>query len=105
MNYPLIHKEEERYYAFEIEGKIAKVQYVRKDHKFFLTHTEVPEPLAGQGIGSALVEAVLAEVERNHWIVIPLCPFADTYIQEHPKWKHLLMKGLKIKRKHPVNKK
>lgn len=48
MEHTLINNEVKRYYAFEVEGKTARIEYIIAPHKFFLTHTEVPEPLAGK---------------------------------------------------------
>lgn len=56
-------------------------------------HTEVPPQLEGQGVGSALVEKVLAEVKQRQRQLIPLCPFVTSYLKRHPEWQRLVAPG------------
>ena len=71
---------------FEVlrDGLLAVLQYDRTDHRLILLHTEVPEPLAGQGIGSALVRAALAYAREAHMLVLPRCPVVQIYLHGHP---------------------
>ncbi len=81
-------------YEFHIEGSIPKVEYRRTKEKIYLTHTEIPKKLEGQGIASQLVKAVFEEIERQGLTLVPLCPFVAGYIQEHPEWKKLVAKDV-----------
>jgi hypothetical protein len=65
--------------AYELEGDTIR-----------FTHTEVPEELEGQGIGSRLVKGALADVRRRHLKVVPLCAFVRHYIETHPDTQDLL---------------
>ncbi len=96
MNYTLVNNEAAKQYEFDVDGKIAKIEYIRTTDKIFLTHTEVPTTLEGKGIGSALVKAVLEDVKKKDLILVPLCPFVAAYIKRHPEWKTLVLKGVKI---------
>ncbi len=96
MNYTLVNNEAAKQYEFDVDGKIAKIEYIRTTDKIFLTHTEVPVGLEGKGIGSALVKAVLEDVKKKDLILVPLCPFVAAYIKRHPEWKTLVLKGVKI---------
>ncbi len=49
-----------------------------------LVHTEVPEAWGGRGIGGRLVRAALARAKANGLTVVPWCPFARRWLQEHP---------------------
>lgn len=96
--YELIDRVERKQYEFHIEGFTPKIEYLKsKNGEIYLTHTEVPSPLEGKGIGSSLVEAVLHDVERQGLRVVPLCPFVAGYIQKNPEWKKLVMEGINIK--------
>lgn len=53
-------------------------------------HTEVPESLAGGGIGSRLVEGALAHARGIGVQVIPRCPFVAAYIRRHPEERDLV---------------
>ena len=53
-------------------------------------HTEVPDALAGRGIGSRLAKGALAQVRDRGLKVVPRCPFIRGYIEKHPEWQDLL---------------
>jgi hypothetical protein len=94
--YELKNNRINKQFEFHIDGLIPKLEYIRAKDRIFLTHTEVPEKLEGQGIGSQLIKAVLEEVERQELTLVPLCPFVAGYIKEHPEWKRLVLKGINI---------
>lgn len=96
-NYELIDNEGRHQYEFHIEKYIAKIEYIKsKNGEIYLTHTEVPVPLGGKGIGSKLVEKVLEDIEKKELRLVPLCPFVAGYIHKHPEWKRIVMKGVHI---------
>ena len=98
MTYTLIDNEAAKQYEFHIDGAVAWIEYIKvaAQNKIFLTHTEVPKALEGKGIGSSIVKAVLEEVKKNDWTLVPLCPFVAAYIKRHPEWKSLVLKGINI---------
>ena len=48
-----------------------------------LVHSEVPEELQDQGIGSSLVVAALHHAREKELKVLPSCPFVAAYISRH----------------------
>lgn len=64
--------------------------------EIYLTHTEVPPALEGKGIASQLVLKVLQDIEHKNLKLVPLCPFVAGYIQKHPEWKKLIMRGVRV---------
>lgn len=92
----LINNQEAKQYEFPLDGQTAFIAYIKANDKIFLTHTEVPKSLEGKGIGSKLVNAVLNEIDKNDWTLVPLCPFVAGYIKRYPEWKKLVLKGIKI---------
>lgn len=64
-------------------GYTGVLTYSEKDGKLYLLHTEVPEELEGQGVGSRLVRASLDYAREHRLRVVPFCPFAKAYIQRH----------------------
>lgn len=96
-DYKLIDNKEKKQYEFHVGSHIAKIEYIKTNNgEIYLTHTEVPVVLEGQGIGSQLVQKVLHDIEQNDLRLIPLCPFVAGYIKKHPDWKRLVMKGVNI---------
>ncbi|MEM6722712.1 MAG: GNAT family N-acetyltransferase [Bacteroidota bacterium] len=94
--YQLIDNTAAKQYEFHIGDQIARIEYIKAADRIFLTHTEVPQSLEGQGIGSAIIKAALEEVKANNWTLIPMCPFVAMYIKKHPEWKDLVLKGINI---------
>ena len=55
-----------------------------------IKHTEVPEELEGQGIGSRLARGVLEQARARGLKVVARCPFVSGYMQRHPEFDDLL---------------
>jgi predicted GNAT family acetyltransferase len=69
---------------------VAFVAYCQDGDRIVLTHTEVPEALAGQGIGSQLIRGVLDHLRATAVTVVPLCEFVAAYIERHPEYRDML---------------
>ncbi len=54
-----------------LPGYVAFLDYRLSGERIFFTHTEVPEEVEGQGIGSKLVEAALQDARARRLTVIP----------------------------------
>ena len=95
--YKLTDNKDKKQYEFHIEGFTPKIEYIKNNNgEIYLTHTEVPDQLGGRGIGSELVKQVLENIEKQGLRLVPLCPFVAGYIQKHPDWKRIVMRGIKI---------
>lgn len=82
----------EQRYEFDIDGAKAFVEYSKQPGLAILTHAYVPEHLEGQGIGSALVRAVLEDLKIKKLQIVPQCSFVAQYICRHPEWEALIYK-------------
>jgi predicted GNAT family acetyltransferase len=71
-------------FEVETDGQLAQLVYRLRAGRLVLVHTEVPQALAGRGIGSLLVAAAVDRAEREELTVVPLCPFARGWLQRHP---------------------
>jgi uncharacterized protein len=69
---------------------VAFVEYRREDDRIALLHTEVPEALSGQGVGSKLVRGVLDALRAEGSKVVPRCGFVAAYVERHPEYRDLL---------------
>ncbi len=94
--YELVDNAEANRYEFCIAGYLARSEYIRTKDKVFLTHTEVAPELEGRGIGAALTEAVLKDIESKGLMLIPLCPYVAGYLKRHPEWRKLVLKGVNV---------
>lgn len=73
-----------------VQDDLAFISYRTNGDVISLMHTEVPEDLEGQGIGSALVEKTFQYLEANNLRMVPRCAFVSTYLKRHPEWNRLL---------------
>ena len=96
MRYQLIDNKEKKRYEFQLPEHTPHIEYIRTKDKIYLTHTEVPVALEGQGIGSEMVKQALEDVKEKDLTLVPLCPFVAAYIKEHPEYKALVLKGINI---------
>ena len=86
----VIRNDDRNRYELSVDGKLAVSEYNRLTNAVMLTHTEVPEALEGQGVGSALARGALDDVRAQGLEVIPLCPFIAAFIRRHPEYLDLV---------------
>ena len=58
--------------------------------KMIIEHTEVDESLKGQGIGTKLLDQLVAYVRKEEIKVIPLCPFAKAIFKKNQELRDVL---------------
>jgi uncharacterized protein len=76
---------EESRFVFRTPGAVAELDYRLKGSRFILVHTEVPDALSGHGVGGRLVRAALDRAVRDGLTVVPSCPFARHWLEQHPE--------------------
>jgi predicted GNAT family acetyltransferase len=84
------NNEAEQQYELDVEGQLALAAYRLRDGRITFTHTEVPEALEGQGVGSKLVKAALDDARAQGLKVVPACAFVKHYIETHAEEQDLL---------------
>lgn len=67
------------------DGAVAELTYRRRANRLVLVHTGVPESLGGRGIGGHLVQAAVDRALSEGLTVVPLCPFARSWLERHPE--------------------
>ncbi len=80
----VVDNPEESRLELRADGYLAELVYHRYDHRLVLVHTEVPPELEGRGIGGVLVTAAIDLASRAGLTLVPLCPFARSWLQRHP---------------------
>jgi hypothetical protein len=88
----LTHQPDRHRFVLSLPGGDAFVEYAEAGPRTLdLQHTVVPEAEQGQGVGSALVERVLAFARENGLKVIPSCPFVRSWLEEHAGWEDVVV--------------
>lgn len=80
-------------FELAVDGQTAVLQYMERNGALYLTHTEVPPELEGQGIGSRIVKHALEQAKSRGQKVAPWCPFVRAYIDRHPEYRSLVLEG------------
>jgi predicted GNAT family acetyltransferase len=80
----------EHRYELTVDGHLAATYYKIADGVITFVHTEVPDALAGRGVGSKLVKGALDQVRSAGLKVVPQCPFVKAYIEKHAEYADLL---------------
>lgn len=84
------HNEARRRFEWEEGGHTAHLDYVRREGRILLVHTEVPDALAGRGLGGKLAKAALDFARASELAVVPKCPFVAAYLVRHPEYLDLV---------------
>ncbi len=92
----IVLNEVKKQFEMKVNEDMAFTEYTTTGDKMYITHSEVPKQLEGQGIGSSMVEQVLQYIKDNNLKVVPLCPFVAAYINKHNKWQSILSDGYKM---------
>jgi uncharacterized protein len=66
------------------EGELGELVYHKNGNRLVLVHTEVPKALGGRGIAGKLVLAALDKAAASGMTVVPLCPYARSWLERHP---------------------
>jgi hypothetical protein len=89
-NRNVVHNQAANRFEITVDGHVAVLEYVLRGERIAFTHTIVPPPIEGRGIGSQLVETGLNYARENGMKVKSLCWFVSKYIRQHPEYQPLL---------------
>jgi predicted GNAT family acetyltransferase len=64
---------------------VAVLTYRLRAGRLVLVHTGVPEELSGRGLAGRLTQAAIAKAVADGLTIVPLCPFARSWLQRHPE--------------------
>jgi predicted GNAT family acetyltransferase len=70
--------------VIEGDGAVSQLGYRQRPGRLIITHTEVPEALRGRGIAGRLVRAAVARARASHDVLVPWCPYARKWLEDHP---------------------
>ncbi len=85
MSHTLIHNEDECKYEYHIDGHVAYITYDDQNGNMHLTHTIVPEALAGKGLARTLLEDVLQEIDKANKKAVAKCSYIVKYQEKNPE--------------------
>ena len=81
-------------YEIEVDGTLAGfMQYSLHGDRADFIHTEIAEEFGGRGLASQLIRYSLDDARREHWQVLPYCPFVKAFIAKHDAYRDLVPAG------------
>ena len=83
----VVHNAANQRFEMDVDGQLSVLEYTFKNHRLFLTHTEVPQALESQGLGTELAHAALEYARQNELTVVAICPFVQEYVGSHPEYQ------------------
>ena len=78
----MTNNEAENRYELTVDGETAVAEYRMEGDTIVFTHTVVPKAIDGEGVGTRLVEAALADARGKGLTVNPQCPFVAHVVEE-----------------------
>jgi uncharacterized protein len=78
-------------FTARVRGQLAVLDYQIKRRRMVITHTEVPEPIAGRGIAGELTRVALRFAREQKYKVVPACAYAEAFLQRHEEYHDLLV--------------
>lgn len=86
-DFPVTHDEAQSRFVVELDGETAVAEYHRHEDEVHFTHTIVPPPLEGQGVGSVLARTALDWAVAQGLTIVPLCGFIAAYVRRHDEYQ------------------
>jgi uncharacterized protein len=71
-------------FKIEVDGSVGQLIYSEEGDALVLVHTEVPDEIGGRGIAGLLVRAALERAVDDDLVVVPRCPYARRWLEQHP---------------------
>lgn len=79
-------------YEVSVDGKAVgfSAYHLIEDGVLALPHVEVDRAFEGQGVASALMRESLDDVRRRGLKIVPICPFAQAFLERNPEYGDLV---------------
>ena len=90
MDTGVVDRPEKSRFELPVGSDVAVAYYRLDGDRITLTHTEVPQHLSGQGIGSRLAKGVFETIRARGQKAVATCPFMAAYAIRRPEYTGLL---------------
>ncbi len=86
----LVDNTAESRFELHRDGDIVSIaDYRRRDRVLTIPHVETHPSHRGNGFAAELMAAVLDRIRGDDLRIRPLCPFAASYLRDHPEQQDL----------------
>jgi predicted GNAT family acetyltransferase len=91
MEYSVTENPAAHRFEMTVGDAVAAAFYRLEDGKVVLTHTEVPQELSGQGIGSKLAAGTFRLIRQSGRKAVIQCSFMAGWVSRHPEAADLIV--------------
>ena len=77
-------------FELEAQGLVAFADYRLQGDRLVIPHVEAPLALRGTGTAGRLMSGLLDMARERGLKVVPVCPYAATFIRRHAEYQDLL---------------
>ena len=88
--YEIAHDQAGQRFTARVQGHLALLDYQLKRRRMVITHTEVPDAIAGRGIAGELTRVALRWAREQRYKVVPACAYAEAFMARHAEYQDLL---------------
>ncbi|MEO6628462.1 MAG: GNAT family N-acetyltransferase [Aquihabitans sp.] len=72
-------------YSLLVDGKPAgEIEFRMSEGRRVFTHTGIRDEFEGQGLAGKIARRALDDSRADDVLVIPQCPYIESYIERHP---------------------
>ncbi len=83
----IIKETDHQFYIGESPDNVsAQIEYSIDGIVLSILSTDVSSSLQGQGIGQQLVAYAVEFARKNHFKIIPICPYTKKQFERHPEF-------------------
>ncbi|MFJ9556262.1 GNAT family N-acetyltransferase [Nocardiopsis sp. NPDC101807] len=95
MDLAVVDVPERSRYEVSADGEVVgfSAYHLIDEGVYALPHVEVDPAFEGRGVASALMRESLDDIRERGLKVVPICPFARTYIGKNQGYADLVHKG------------
>ena len=78
-------------YELRVDDRLVGIADFHRDGDVtVIPHTEIEQPLRGQGLGALLVQGVLDDLRARDTKVVPVCWYVADFIRDNPTYQDLV---------------
>ena len=88
-NLKVVRNPEQNRFEVELEGQLAKLDYLVDGDSIIMTHVGVPYEFRGHGVAGVITKAGLEYAKAKSLRVIPMCSYVAAYIRRNPQYAEL----------------
>ncbi|MDR2867332.1 MAG: N-acetyltransferase [Acholeplasmatales bacterium] len=72
------------------DQEVGHIEFSQKSGIMSILHTIIKSEYEGLGYASQLTSEIFRYAQENHFKIIPLCSYTQSWLKRHPEWQELI---------------